>query len=148
MAFYRHNTVVESRQRPGLGRVRPRGGFTFVELLVTLLFITLIVPTAMRGVGLCTRVAGDSQRRIEAAALAKTQLTELIVTGDWQNGARSGNFGSDWPGYKWTADVSNWTDMANTNTSLRQLSVSVTWQSAGAEKKFTLTTLIYEEPTS
>jgi hypothetical protein len=106
-------------------------------------FIALLLPTAMRGIGLCTTIAGESRKQLEAAALAKSQLTDLLVTGDWDNGAHSGDFGNEWPGYKWTADVSNWTDAQN--VSLRQVDVTVTWVSRGANKKLTLSTLIYQE---
>jgi Tfp pilus assembly protein PilE len=135
--------MVESSRRPGFGTTRSRRGFTFVELLVTLLFITVLMPTAMRGISLCTNIAGESRRKVEAATLAKTQLTELIVTGDLQNGARSGDFGNEWPGYKWTADVSNWTEASN--VSVRQVDVTVTWLSGGTTKKLTLSTLVYQE---
>ncbi len=139
-----YNGMVESSLRPGLRPVRRRRGFTFIELLATLLFITILMPTAMRGVSLCTQVAGEARRQIEAASLARTQLTELLVTGDWENGARSGDFGSEWPGYKWTADVSNWTDGSNL-VSLREVDVTVTWPSRGSTRKLVLSTLVYKE---
>jgi type II secretory pathway pseudopilin PulG len=143
MAHCRHNGMVESGRRVGRGPVRPRRGFTFVELLATLVFITILMPTAMRGISLCTTIAGESRRQIEAVSLAKTKLTELIITGDWLNGARSGDFGTEWPLYKWTADVSNWTD--GSNVSLRQVDVTVTWPSGTTTKKLVLSTLVYQE---
>jgi hypothetical protein len=102
--------------------------------------IGLIMPVAMRSIGLCTRVAGQSRKQVEAASLAKMKLTELTVTGDWQNGNQKGDFGTDWPGYQWSAMVTNWTD-----TSVRQLDLTVTWQSAGSQRTLTLTTLVYPE---
>jgi prepilin-type N-terminal cleavage/methylation domain-containing protein len=116
------------------------GGFTFIELLATVVLIGLIMPVAMRSIGLCTRMAGQSRKQVEAASLAKMQLTELTVTGDWQNGNQKGDFGTDWPGYQWNALVTNWTD-----TSVRQLDLTVTWQSAGSQRKITLSTLVYPE---
>ncbi len=108
-----------------------------------MVFIAILLPTALRGIGLCTTIAGDARKQIEAAALARTQLTDLIVTGDWENGARVGDFGSEWPGYRWTADVSNWTEASNVQ--LRQIDVTVTWSVRSTTKKLTLTTLIYKE---
>ena len=143
MAYLCHNRMVDRRYRLRLVRVRPSRGFTFVELLATMVFIAVLMPTALRGISLCTTIAGDSRKQIEAAALAKTQLTELIVTGDWENGARSGDFGSEWPGYRWTADVSNWTD--GSNVSLRQVDVTVTWPSRNTTKRLMLSTLVYKE---
>jgi type II secretory pathway pseudopilin PulG len=143
MAYLRCNKTVDSPCRLRLVRARSSRGFTFVELLATMVFIAVLLPTALRGIALCTTIAGDSRKQIEAAALARTQLTDLIVTGDWENGARNGDFGSEWPGYKWTCDVSNWTEA--TNVSLRQVDVTVTWSSRNTTKKLTLSTLVYKE---
>jgi prepilin-type N-terminal cleavage/methylation domain-containing protein len=116
------------------------GGFTFIELLATVVLISLIMPVAMRSIGLCTRMAGLARKQVEAASLAKMKLTELTVTGDWQNGNQKGDFGTDWPGYQWNALVTNWTD-----TSVRQLDLTVSWQLAGSQRKITLSTLVYPE---
>ncbi len=120
-------------------------GFTLIELLVTLVLIAIVLPTAMRGISLSMRLGGQSRKEIEAAALARTQLTQLLLTGDWEKGARSGDFGKDWPGYKWTAEVSNWTEASN--DSLRQLELTVTWPtgSKNVTRKCVLTTLVRME---
>ena len=73
-------------------RVRLSRGFTFVELLATMVLISIVMPVAMRSIGLCTQIAGQSRRQIEAVWLAKTKLTELIVTEDWENGSGRGGF--------------------------------------------------------
>jgi prepilin-type N-terminal cleavage/methylation domain-containing protein len=129
-----HLTLHASRSRTR------SGGFTFIELLVTMVLIAIIMPVAMRSIGLCTRLAGQSRRQIEAASLARLKLTDLTVTGDWQNGNQRGDFGTDWPGYEWTSAVKNWTD-----ASVRQLDLTVSWQSAGRQREVTLTTLMYPE---
>ena len=122
------------------GRAGGLGGFTFVELLATVVLIAVIMPVAMRSIGLCTRLAGQSRRQTEAASLARAKLTELTVSGEWQNGDQRGDFGTDWPGYEWSATVANWTE-----TTVRQVDVTVSWQSAGHERQVTLSTLMYPE---
>lgn len=129
-----------------LGAIRPRHrgtrrGFTFVELLATVVLIAVIMPVAMRSIGLCTRLGGQSRRQMEAASLAKAKLTELMVTGEWQDGNQRGQFDTkDWPGYEWSVTVSNWTD-----TTVRQLALTVSWRSVGRQRSVTLTTLMYPE---
>jgi len=124
----RHNRTAATGDR--------RGGFTFIELLATMVLIAVIMPVAMKSIGLCTRLGGLSRRQIEAASLAKTKMTELIITGEWENGNQRGNFGDDWPGYEWKASVTNWTD-----ASVRQLELMVLWESMGRQRSVTLTTL-------
>jgi prepilin-type N-terminal cleavage/methylation domain-containing protein len=116
------------------------GGFTFIELLATVVLLGIIMPVAMQSIGLCTRLGGQSRKQIEAASLAHTKLTELIVSGDWSSGSKSGDFGTDWPGYRWTAAVTSWTDSV-----VSQLDVTVTWQSQGRERSMTASTLVYPE---
>lgn len=115
-------------------------GFTFVEMLVTIALITAILPVAMRGIGLCTRLAGQSRKKIEAASLAQTKLTELIAAKEWGSSNGAGDFGTDWPGYRWKAEVFNWTD-----SMVSQIDLTVYWQSQGQERNVTLTTLAYSE---
>ena len=116
------------------------GGFTFTELLATVVFLGIIMPVAMQSIGLCTRLGGQSRRQIEAASLARTKLTELTRSGDWSSGPKSGDFGTDWPGYRWAVTVSNWTDSL-----VGHLDVTVTWQSQGRERSVSISTLVYVE---
>lgn len=118
-----------------------RCGFTFIELLVTMVLIGIIMPVAMRGIGLCTQLGGQARREMEAASLAKTKLTELIVSGDWENGKQQGRFEeNDWSGYAWSATVGNWTD-----SSVKLVEVTVSWQSRGRQRGVTVSTLMYPE---
>ncbi len=119
---------------------RHAGGFTFIELLATVVFLGVIMPVAMRSISLCTRLGGQARKQIEAVSLARTKLTEVTNSGDWSTGAKSGDFGEEWPGYRWTAAVSNWTDSL-----VSQLDVTVTWQAQGRERSVTLSTLVYPE---
>ena len=116
------------------------GGFTFIELLATIVLIGIIMPVAMRSIGLCTWLGGHSRGQIEAASLARTKLTELTSSQDWKTGEKRGDFGTDWPGYQWTLAVSNWTDSV-----VSQLDLTVTWQSQGQQRSLTLSTLVYPE---
>jgi Tfp pilus assembly protein PilV len=119
----------------------PLGGFTFVELLATMVLISITMPVLMQTIGLCTQLAGQSRRQVEAVCLAKTKLTELTAAQDWQNGGNRGDFGSDWPGYEWTMTVANWAD----DSSVRQLDLTVSWRSVGRQRKTTLSTLVYAQ---
>jgi prepilin-type N-terminal cleavage/methylation domain-containing protein len=115
-------------------------GFTFLELLATMVLIAVLLPVVMQTISLCTQLAGQSRRQLEAVCLAKTKLTELTATQDWQNGNSRGDFGTDWPGYEWTTTIANWTDAA-----VRQLDLTVTWRSVSRQRQVTLSTLVYPQ---
>jgi len=110
-------------------------------MLATVALIAIILPVAMRGIGLCTRLAGHSRREVEAASLAKAKLTELMAADEWDSGTGAGDFGTDWPDYRWSTEVSNWT----TDSMVSQVELTVYWQSQGQERSVTLTTLAYAE---
>jgi prepilin-type N-terminal cleavage/methylation domain-containing protein len=116
------------------------GGFTFLELLATMVLISVLLPVVMQAISLCTQLAGQSRRQIEAVCLAKTRLTELTASAEWENGNARGDFGTDWPGYEWTTTIANWTD-----ATVRQLDLTVSWRSMGRERQVTLSTLVYPQ---
>lgn len=132
MRTKRRDNLVGAGARPG--------GFTFVELLATVVLIGAIMPVAMQTISLCTRLAGQSRREIEAVSLASTKLAELVASKGWETGSKGGKFGTDWPGYEWNAEVSGWTE-----STVRQLDVEVVWTSQGRQRRVTLSTLVYPE---
>lgn len=136
----RSRTSPPRRIRAPLRRRATCHGFTFVELLATIVLLGVVVPVALQGVSLATRVASHSKRQAEAANLCRLKLTELTAGGDWESGTQGGDFGTDWPAYEWTAELSNWTD-----ATLQQLDVRVMWNAAGVERSVTLSTLVYPE---
>jgi len=115
-----------------------RGAFTLVEVLVTLAFASILLPTVMQGISLCLSTAGLARQEAQAAALAHSKLSELLVTGDYQNGASSGDFGTDWSEYRWEAQLSNWDGVA-----LEQLEVIVSWKHVQTDRSVSMTTLVY-----
>ncbi|HEC03127.1 MAG TPA: type II secretion system protein [Phycisphaerales bacterium] len=121
-------------------RARRSSGFTFIELLATVVLIGIIMPVAMHSIALCASLGGQARRQIEAASLARTRLTELTASGDWKTSEKAGDFGDDWPGYRWTAEVSSWTD-----STMSQLDLTVFWQARGKERSVTLSTLVNPE---
>jgi prepilin-type N-terminal cleavage/methylation domain-containing protein len=122
-------------------RVKRRAGFTLIELLATFVLIAIIIPVAMRGISLSTRIASHSKKQIEAVSLAETKLTEFLITEDWQNGDQSGDFGTDWPAYQWNLVIEDWEEEETT----QQLALSVEWSESGLKRCITLTTIIYTE---
>jgi prepilin-type N-terminal cleavage/methylation domain-containing protein len=136
----RWSTVLSVVRRPS--SVLRSGGFTFVELLATIVLISIVMPVVMRTIGLCTQIAGQSRRQVEAVCLATTKLTELTASHEWENSSSiRGDFGDDWPGYEWTITLATWAEDA----SVRQLDLTVSWRSVGRQRKVTLSTLVYPQ---
>lgn len=132
-----------SRPRTSISPPRPRG-FTLIEVLATLVIIAIILPAAMKGISVATNAASDSRRRVEAAALAESRLSEFVASLEWQVGGGAGDFGEDWPEYRWQADVLDWSE-----PNVKEIDFRVIWTGrSGVEESMLLTTLVYVSPTA
>ena len=136
----------DARASVRLAGARPPGtrrGFTLVEALAALLLVAIVLPVVMRGVSVAARAASSARRNTEAASLAQSKLNELVATQQWRSGYLAGQFdtddGDNASDYSWSAEATRWSEPY-----VRQLAVSVTWTSGGAQQSVTLTTLVYE----
>lgn len=119
---------------------RGREGFTFVEILATMALLAIVLPTVMSGISLCLSTASLAKTEAQAASLCESKLGELVTVGPLDQDSQAGDFGADLPGYRWTAQMSDW-DQAGT-TGLRQLDLTVYWTFRNTERSVTLTTLV------
>jgi general secretion pathway protein I len=130
---------MDKRKRIFSGKLFCERGFTLVEILATFVLIAIILPVAMEGISLSTRMASESKRKIEAAALAEKKLTELIVTEDWMNGDDIGDFEDEYPDFTWRYEVSDW----EKEDLIRQIDLHVEWTASNKTHSVTVTTLVY-----
>ena len=121
------------------GRTSNRG-FTLLEILATFVLIVIIIPVAMKGLGMIMRLTDQSVQKVEACSLAEGKLTELVVTQDYLNSSMNGDFGEEWPKYRWEAQVVDWSGV-----SVKEITVFVYWQEKMLEEAVTLSTLVYPE---
>jgi hypothetical protein len=119
--------------------------------MATIMMLAIVMPVAMKAVSLSTDTARNARARTEAAGLAEAKLAELIATGDWQNGVLGGDFGTDWPQYRWNASVETWTapsyndNGSDPGNTINELDLQVSWRtSGGVDRSVTLSTLVYQ----
>lgn len=122
-------------------RRRRVGGFTFVEILAALMFLALVIPAIVTALSLSGR-AGELTERGEAAAqLAENKLNEMLVGDAWQTASGgSGDFGPDWPDYRWQLTQTPWT--TDSASAMTELKVEVSFKVQGVEHSATLSTLV------
>jgi len=115
-----------------------RRAFTFIEILATMALLGIVLPAVMAGISLCLSTANVAKRQSQASSLAYGKLTELVTEGQLQHASLEGDFGEDWPDFRWTAQVSDWDEAW-----LRQVDVTVWWSHRGIDRSVTLSTLVY-----
>ncbi len=116
-------------------------GFTFAELLAAMLFVAIVVPVVVQGMTLANRSGIIAERKRIAGELADSLLTEWVVTEEWREGQRYGDFGESWPDYRWVLMDNEWEE----DSAMRVLSVEVFYRAQGKDYSVVLTTLVQEE---
>lgn len=127
--------------RPRTVRAR-RGAFTFIEILATMTFLAVILPSVMDGISLCMSTAEMARNKAQATALCHSKLMELATDSEGLQANSSGDFGQDYPGYRWTSQYSDWED-----GTLRQLDLTVQWRQRGKDRDVMLSTLVAPQTT-
>lgn len=118
-----------------------RIGFTLVEVLATLVLVGVVLPVAMRGITLSMQVAQKSKRMIEAGQLAEQKINEFLVVRDAAYFTGTGDFGQEWPDYRWESHGSY------RDQSTYDVSVIVYWNERNQPRSITLSTIIYPNNT-
>jgi len=117
-------------------------GFTLVEVMAAIVLVAIVLPTAMQGTTLCLDLAHNARMQAQAASLAQAKLSELAATNMIYEAMQTGDFGEQWPQYKWLATVEAWDDPR-----LVELDVSVVWTARGRDYDVTISTLVYDVAT-
>jgi prepilin-type N-terminal cleavage/methylation domain-containing protein len=119
-----------------------RRGFTFIEVLATMSLLAIALPTVMEGVTLSLSAGGQAKQQAQASSLAYGKMTEIISQSQWEQTNMSGDFGTDYPDFRWTAQVADWD-----GSTVQQLDVTVSWRQPQSSRQkgrgVTISTLIY-----
>jgi hypothetical protein len=118
---------------------RSRGGFTFAEILAAMLFLALVIPTAMQAIRISSDAGTMASRRSVATRLGDALLTELAITDEWRTGTQSGQFDPPYQDYRWQIRSENWTELG-----MLQLSLEVVFRVREVDARVVLTTLVPE----
>jgi prepilin-type N-terminal cleavage/methylation domain-containing protein len=111
-------------------------GFTLIEVLVSVMLLAVVLPTVMGGVSLSLRAAESSKFKAQASSLAQAKLSELQAQNQWDTQRMAGDFGTSYPQYRWTAQLTNF------DGTLQQLDVTVFWRQREQERSVALSTII------
>jgi len=120
-------------------RQRPNEGFTFVEILAAMLFMAIVIPVAVQGLSIATRTGVVAERSRTATQLADRLLTELVVTDEWRSSEPEGDFGEEWPRFRWAIEDTAWEE-----DTMRKITATVAYDVQGKEYTVQLSTLVDE----
>ncbi|MDB5320888.1 MAG: type secretion system protein [Phycisphaerales bacterium] len=119
-----------------------RSGFTLVEVLAALVVIGIVLPVAMSGASLAMRAGSIARHQAEAATLGEAKLTEMVSMTTWSSSGAGGDFGQDFPQYRWTLET------AQRDLDVTELLLSVIWKERGEDRSIKVSTLVYVPTTT
>lgn len=127
---------------------RSSQGFTLLEILVAFVVMALVVGTLLRLYGTAMRNVAVAEEYSFAIQVAESRLQTVGVAEPIEEGSRSGEEGST--GYRWQVTMEavelNEDEQAfPLPVQAYQVIVTVTWDSAGKQRQFTLSSLRFGE---
>jgi len=122
---------------------RRRAAFTLVEVLAALLMMAIIIPVAIEGMSVASRVAVLGQRKAAAMRVGERVLNELLVETQIQQASASGTAYEGESSFPWVMRVDNWPEDA-----MQQMTVTVSFTVQGGAHEVSVATLRPAAPTA
>jgi exoribonuclease II len=113
-----------------------RSAFTLAEVLAALLFLAIVVPTAVEALRVASLAGEVAARKSEAARVADRILSESVVTTNWSSGLLSGTVTEGILDFHWKLTATGWPQDA-----MQLLTAEVTYSAQGRDYSVRLSTL-------
>ena len=82
-------------------------GFTLLEVMIAVSIIAIAFVTLIGSQSQSVSIAGQTRFAITSALLAQKQLTDIESADFGDVSSDGGDFGENYPGYKWKSEVSD-----------------------------------------
>jgi general secretion pathway protein I len=104
-------------------------GFTLLEVMVAVAIIAIALTTLLGSQSQSVSFANSAKFETMAALLAQSKMSEITMQEAGAITNDSGDFGDDYPGYRWEVNVNDTAIAGIDNISdyLKQLDLTVTW---------------------
>ena len=112
-------------------------GFTLAEVLVALLFMAIVIPTAVEALHVASLAGEVAARKSSAARIADRVLNESIVMTNWNNGTQSGTTSEGSQDFNWQLTSQKWSQDAM----MQQVTAEVTFSAQDHDYSVRLSTL-------
>ena len=119
--------------------------FTLAEVLAAMLFLAIVIPTAVEALHVSSLAGEVAARKGAAARIADRILNENIVTTNWSNGTQNGTVSEGALDFRWALSSQAWPQDA-----MELLTAQVTFQAQGKDYSVKLSTLanLQSQPTT
>ncbi len=121
---------------------REKKGFTLIEIMVALsvLSISLVILLGLRNRSIA--LAAKSRHTIEATLLARQKITEISISGFPDLGESEGDFGNEYPLYRWRKNV-----VQTPFEEVREMFLEIIWKNNDQKENISVTTYLFDDKT-
>jgi len=113
-----------------------RAGFTLAEVMAALMFLAIVIPTAVEVLHVASLAGEVAARKSAAARVATTVLNQSLVTTNWSSGQAGGVVTEGAIDYHWRLQTQTWPADA-----MQQVTAEVTYSAQGKQYSVSLSTL-------
>ena len=119
-----------------------QSGFTLAEVLAALLFLAIVIPTAVEALHVASLAGEVAARKAAAARVPDRILNESLVTTNWNSGMQSGTVTEGILDFRWKLTSQSWSgDSSPLTQSMQMLTAEVTYSAQGKDYSVQLSTL-------
>lgn len=112
-------------------------GFSLLEIMIAVFIIAVAISTIIYSEILSLRASARIRNIDTATFLASSKMSEIEAEGFPPTGEREGNFGNEFPIFRWKEQIS-----PTSNPSVRELKVQVIFNEGNSEDRIELITYI------
>lgn len=116
---------------------RSESAFTLAEVLAALLFLAIVIPTAVEALHVASLAGEVAARKGAAARVADRVLNESLVMTNWNHGTQNGTVTENGIDYRWTLTSQSW----QAQSALSVVTTEVKFSAQGKDYSVTLNTL-------
>jgi len=129
-----NNHAVISRHASGV--TSHVSAFTLAEVLAAMLFLAIVIPTAVEALHVSSLAGEVAARKGMAARIADRVLNESLVMTNWNNGVQNGTVSEGALDFRWALTSQAWPQ-----DTMQLLTAEVTFQAQGKDYSVKLSTL-------
>ena len=115
---------------------RGTAAFTLAEVLAALLFLAIVIPTAVEALHVASLGGEVAVRKTAAMRVADRVLNESLVTTNWTSGLQTGTTTEGIYDFKWKLTSETWPE-----DTMQLLTAEVTYSAQGKDYTVKLSTL-------
>ncbi len=121
--------IATSNQEPTTRNMQPDSGFTLLEIMVALSIIAIVLVSVYKMQAQTISMNYAARFYTTAPLLAQLKIAEVEIESLEEQTDDSGDFGDEFPGYKWNVVIDNIESepLGNVAENLKQINVNVSF---------------------